>query len=365
MRILMVIDGLAGGGAEKVVLTLCEGMQKMGHSIALISLRDICKYPIPKGVHYHIVLDSSRTIWRKVTELSRRASVLDQKISSIERVNGAFDLVFSSLHQTDRIISHSVLFSSDRLWFCIHSIFSTSYLDCRKSFARWLKKRKIVSVYQQRNIVAVSHAVGADLVQKLLICPQKLVVINNPFDIISIQQKASEPCKLAGQDYLLHVGRFHPHKRHDRLLKAYAKSGISAPLVLIGTGSADSIANIKQIAVELGIVKDVWLLGFQVNPYPFIFNASLLILSSDSEGFGNVLIEALLCDTPVVSTRCPGGPVEILKNVGMAHALSELNEFALANKITEIYCNPPEINQNKLLDYSLNAICRKYLSLKK
>jgi len=55
MRILMIIDGLPGGGAEKVVLTLCEGMQKMGHQVTLFSLRNVCKYALPEGIDYQVV----------------------------------------------------------------------------------------------------------------------------------------------------------------------------------------------------------------------------------------------------------------------------------------------------------------------
>ena len=365
MRILMIIDGLPGGGAEKVVLTLCQGMQQQGHDVSLISLRDVCNYPIPSGIDYQVVADRSRAPWRKLTELSRRAAALDRAVAEHERQNGAFDLVFSNLHKTDRIVSRSKLLSSDRLWFCIHGILSTSYLGHRKGLDRWLKQRKIAAVYQGRNIVAVSKAVGDDLQRNLPIQPSRLEVINNPFDIASIEQQAAEPCELAGKDYLVHVGRFHAHKRHDRLLKAYAQSGIQAPLALIGTGSESHIAQVKQLASQLGIAERVLFLGFQANPYPFIRHASLLVLSSDSEGFGNVLVEALLCGTPVVSTRCPGGPAEILEKAGMENALADLNEKSLAEKMTEMYATPPEINHQQLLSYGLQPICQQYLALRK
>ncbi|HFZ4879077.1 glycosyltransferase [Serratia marcescens] len=364
MRILMIIDGLPGGGAEKVVLTLCQGMQQQGHDVSLISLRDVCNYPIPSGIDYQVVADRSRAPWRKLTELPRRAAALDRVIAEHERQRGAFDLVFSNLHKTDRIVSRSKRLASDRLWFCIHGILSTSYLGHRKGLDRWLKQRKIANVYQGRNIVAVSQAVGDDLQRNLPIRPRRLAVINNPFDLDAIRQQAAAPCELAGQDYLVHVGRFHATKRHDRLLKAYALSGIQAPLALIGTGDDARVAEVKRLAADLGIAERVLFLGFQTNPYPFIRHASLLVLSSDSEGFGNVLVESLLCDTPVVSTRCPGGPAEILEKAGMANALAELNEASLAEKMAEIYANPPQINQQQLLSYGLEPICHQYIELK-
>ncbi len=365
MRILMIIDGLPGGGAEKVVLTLCQGMQQSGHDVSLISLRDVCNYPIPDGVGYQVIKDSCRSPWRKLTELARRAAMLDRAITANEQQDGRYDLVFSNLHKTDRIVSRSKVIDRKRLWFCIHGILSTSYLGHRTGLDRWLKRRKVARVYQRQNIVAVSQAVGNDLRQNLGIEPNRLEVINNPFDITAIEQQAAEPCELAGQDYLIHVGRFHSHKRHDRLLKAYALSGIQASLALVGTGDKQHIDQIKRLAEELNIGDRVLFLGFQANPYPLIKHATMLVLSSDSEGFGNVLVEALLCNTPVVSTRCPGGPEEILEKAGMANALAELNEKSLAEKMAEIYAQPPEINHQQLLNYGLQPICEKYLALKK
>ena len=68
-----------------------------------------------------------------------------------------------TLNKTDRIVSPSKRLAADRLWFCIHGVLSTSYLGHRKGLDRWLKQRKIANVYQGRNIVAVSQAVGDDL----------------------------------------------------------------------------------------------------------------------------------------------------------------------------------------------------------
>jgi len=363
MRILMIIDGLPGGGAEKVVLTLCEGMQKMGHNVSLFSLRNVCNYTIPDGIDYQIVERSSNAPWRKLTELTRRAAALDEAITASEKSAGKYDLIFSNLHKTDRIVSHCKAIPPQKLWFCIHGILSTSYLGHRRGLDRWLKQRKIARIYQGKNIVTVSRAVGDDLTQQLSITPARLAVINNPFDIKDIIEKAAEPLTTDHRPYIIHVGRFHPHKRHDRLLEAFAASGIPARLVLAGTGDAQQIEQVKALAVRLGIDDRVVFAGFQANPYPLIKHATMLVLSSDSEGFGNVLIEAMLCGTPVVSTRCPGGPGEILEQMGMQDALAELNADSLAKKIAMIWQSPPTIDHHKLSQYALEPICQQYLAL--
>ncbi len=363
MRILMIIDGLPGGGAEKVVLTLCEGMVQMGHRVSLFSLRNRCDYPMPAGVDYQLIESPSSAPWRKLTELSRRAAALDNAVSASEYQDAPFDLIFSHLHKTDRIVSRCRTLAPHRLWHCIHGILSTSYLGHRGGFSRWLKQQKMTRVYQGKNIVAVSQAVADDLTHTLGIKPARLAVINNPFDINAIMQQAAEPLVVPQEDYILHVGRFHPHKRHDRLLQAYAKSGITARLVLAGSGDKVYMAQIKQLAQTLGIDDRVIFAGFQSNPYPLIKHAKMLVLSSDSEGFGNVLVEALLCGTPVVSNRCPGGPAEILTRAGLSQALSEPDADSLAEKMVQVLGSAPVIDSQQLQDYDLQPVCQRYLAL--
>ena len=85
MRILMIIDGLPGGGAEKTVLTLSSGLTEMGHQVSLFSLRKVCDYAIPEGIDYQVVQDTCKKPWRKLTEIPRGARLLDQAIERAER----------------------------------------------------------------------------------------------------------------------------------------------------------------------------------------------------------------------------------------------------------------------------------------
>lgn len=358
----MVIDGLPGGGAEKVVLTLAKGLLSLGHHVSLFSLRSVCDYPLPAGLDYQVIQDRCRKPWRKITELQRRARLLDQAIIKSERKHGAFDLVVSHLHKTDRIVSRCRHLDPAKTWYCLHGVFSASYLARRKGFSRWLKILKTRRVYQNRNVIGVSQFVLDDLKQHYGIKPAKETVIYNPFDVSDILQQAQEACELSGQDYLLHVGRFHPTKRHDRLLQAYALSGLQAPLVLIGQGDDARITELKQLAEQSGIADRVIFKGFTHNPYAWINHARMLIVSSDSEGFGNVLVEALICQTPVVSTCCPGGPETILQG-DLARGLAEMTSESLAEKMQDIYHQPPELQQLDLSAYYIEAICLRYLAL--
>ena len=358
----MVIDGLPGGGAEKVVLTLVTGMLAQGHRVSLFSLRKVCEYPLPQGVDYQVIEDNNRRPWRKITELSRRARLLDVAVQQAEKTAGEFDLVVSHLHKTDRIVRRSRVLAAKKTWFCLHGVFSASYLGHRTGLSRWLKARKIKQVYQGRNVVGVSPAVLNDLKAAFDVKPTREAVIGNPFDIALIRQLAAEPAEVPEPGFLVHVGRFHETKRHDRLLKAYALSNIQLPLVLLGQGSAQLKAALEAQAQALGIADRVIFQGFTQNPYAWISRATMLIVSSDSEGFGNVLIEAVLCGTPVVSTRCPGGPQWLLQG-DLARGLADLNPESLAETMRDIYQHPPLLPANAFAEFDTEAICQQYLAL--
>ncbi len=83
----------------------------------------------------------------QLTELSRRARQLDAAVVRAEQ-QGQFDLVLSNLHKTDRIVARSRALRERNVWFCLHGVFSASYLGHRTGFDRWMKQQKIKRIYQ-------------------------------------------------------------------------------------------------------------------------------------------------------------------------------------------------------------------------
>ncbi|NHB87615.1 glycosyltransferase [Photorhabdus tasmaniensis] len=361
-HILFIIDGLPGGGAENVTIRLCDGLQQKGYDITLLSLAEKCEYLVPDGIERVIDADEYNGPFRRQTEICRRAKSMDKALEKIFLRKGIPLLIVSNLHKTDRIVVKSKVLAGLNVWFCIHGVFSSSYLGNKSGLPRWIKKQKIKWTYNNRNLICVSDAVGKDLAINLSLMAKKMVTIYNPFNIPDIKEKSLQKNPYSDETYLLHVGRFHQVKRHDRLLEAFAKAALPCNLLIVGHGDESITQQIKQKIVDLNLQSKVILTGFLENPLPVIRGAKAVVLSSDSEGLGNVLIESLICDTPIVSVACPGGVNEIM--VGeLEKYKSELTVGSLAEKMKLVYQQPPVITEDMYKKFDLDIVLAKYLSL--
>ena len=103
-------------------------------------------------------------------------------------------------------------------------------------------------------------------------------------------------------------------------------------------------------------------IGFQSKPMPIIRGAKAVVLSSDSEGLSSVLIESLICGTPVVSTHCPGGVREIMTGE-LAAYLSDMTPVSLAEKIRLVYEHPPVITPEMYQKFEQQTIVSQYCDL--
>lgn len=357
-NILFLIDGLSGGGAERVVITLAEAMAAQGDEVMIVSLRRECAYPIPKGVSYLLVEDTYRGPFRRLTEMRRRARALDRALEAVAPEK-KFDLVVSHLPKTDRILAASKWNSV--AWSCLHCALTAGELGNKRAWKRWRKRQQLLKTYNQKKLITVSAALQDDVLA-LGIRPAAMVTIYNPFDLKKIRALAEEQTHFENEKFLLHVGRFHPQKRHDRLLEAFQQSDYPGRLILLGEGSDEETAAIRAKAKQLGILERVMFVGFVSNPYPYMRAAEALILSSDYEGLGNVLIEALICGTQVISTDCPYGPAEILRGK-LAQGLSERSAPALAEAIRRVLANPIKITDEMLAPFTLKESVGKYRAL--
>ena len=133
--------------------------------------------------------------------------------------------------------------------------------------------------------------------------------------------------------------------------------------MLVGTGQGE--AGLRAIAGDLGIAGRVIFAGFHPDPTPFYRTADLFVLSSDYEGFGNVIVEAMACGTPVVSTDCPSGPAEILEGGRHGRLVPVNDPAALAAAIQAALSEKPDraALQRRAADFAPDIAARRYLDL--
>ncbi|WGF86427.1 glycosyltransferase [Marinivivus vitaminiproducens] len=233
-------------------------------------------------------------------------------------------------------------------------------------------------VYRQADaIVAVSNGVAEDLAQFASLDRSRIITVHNPALTPDTAARAAEPVDHPwfaddGVVTILTVGRIGRQKDHTTLVRAFAKlrAEREARLVIIGeardpTKRDQNRDRLLALAAELGVAQDIMLLGYQANPLRFMARASLFVLSSRFEGFGNVLIEALACGCPVVSTDCPSGPSEILDGGRFGRLTPVGDPDALAAAMAATLDNPPlkADLQARADEFSYNTAIERYVDI--
>lgn len=163
-------------------------------------------------------------------------------------------------------------------------------------------------------IIANSEDTKNDLISHGVVPAHMITVIGNPVLPPVYEELAIEPIEHSwlsdGKfDTILTVGRLHRQKNQAMLIRAFANVAVTRDrLRLIILGEGEERENLLALAMRLGVCQKMDIVPFRENPYPFYKNADLFVLTSDWEGFGNVLVEAMACKTPIISTHCAGGP---------------------------------------------------------
>ncbi len=345
MNFAFVLTNLAGGGAEKAILKLAAALKGRGHGVKVVLLEDRIEHAVPAGVTIHALGARASHGWLGKRLLAWRLRW---------QVGHAHDLVVSTLPFADEV---AALANLPRHWCRIANTLGSeidklAIVSPAKAHRRLARYRQL---YGSRPLIAVSDGVAADLRHGLGLA-SRIETIPNAFDFAAIRQAAAEPvADLPTESYVLHVGRFAPQKRHDLLLDAWARLPSDCQLVLL----TEPDAKLQAMIEARGLTARVRIAGFRPNPYPWLAGADLLVLCSDHEGLPNVLIEALACGTPAVSTDCPSGPRQIL--AAFPECLVPCGDaVALAATIVRCLALPPDPVRADLSKYGLERVAEAY-----
>lgn len=233
----------------------------------------------------------------------------------------------------------------------------TGLMDkCKQVFRRYLYQTSDV-------IVAVSGGVADDLRRMLAgRVSEKITVIYNPCFIPGEIRNVPGPSGTGKT--VLAVGRLCQDKGFDVLLRAFAQVRLSiADVRLTIAGEGPNRIELENLIGELGLSHCVRLLGFTNDIRSLYRDADLFVCSSRREGFGNVIVEAMSFGLPVVATRCPHGPEEILAGGQYGLLVSVDDVRGLANAIVESLTSAgdPQMQIARAREFSLNEIGDRYL----
>jgi len=308
MKIILFVSKLSGGGAERVAsemsLHLPSDIKR-----TLVVLDEVVDYPYKGDV-----------------------LVLKTKKASKYNILGRIFNIFSRLWQFHRIVRDQkpdwVITFSPALCLLSSLVFENTVARANtyhsKANPSLIERWKIRTAYGRARLLnAISYGVAEDLRVNFGI-KKNIEVLHNPIDLEAITQggkeKISDPnfdlWLQEGQPLFFTMGRLINLKGQWHLLRAFAKVNRNerlSRLIILGQGPLEK--NLKQLAKDLRVEKCVYFAGFQSNPFSYLFQGrgkGVFIFSSSYEGFGKVIIEAMACGLPVISTDCRSGPREIL-----------------------------------------------------
>lgn len=190
-------------------------------------------------------------------------------------------------------------------------------------------------------VVTPSRGVARELVERFGARPGRVCAIHNGFDLAAICARAQHgrrPDKAT--PWVLTCCRLSDQKDFRTLLRAFAQVRIEPLPQLVIVGEGEMRAQIDAWARELGVEARVLLTGFEENPFGWMRQADVFVLSSFYEGFGNVLVEAMALGVPVVASDCQWGPAEIVEPGRSGELFPVGDDAALAAHLTRLLADP-------------------------
>lgn len=307
---LLVIDRVRTGGAERILIDYYNYLIKCGHKVDIYVLyREATSSPW---------LDNLRVTYGSNKEVG--ASMASKLFTHIKiytrlltKINcGKYDVIFTFLEKSN-IFSYLSNFKGVKHVCTVHNVLSIQYLKIANPTIKKLWAKAISSIYNsdKTTIIAVSEQVKTDLINNFDVEEENIFVVNNFVDSHAIHIKSREEVTefnfYDDVSYAINIGRLSDQKNQGSLLYAFSQylkdNPIENKVHLLIMGEGENEENLRQKIKELKLEEKVTIIDFQVNPYKFLAQCKLLVLSSKFEGFPIVIAETRSLGIPFCGTH--------------------------------------------------------------
>lgn len=324
-KIAFVGFNLNGGGTARVMANLSKFFHENNIEPHIIIIHDETGYE-HSGVLYNLgkLKSNKNSIFNKVIRLVKlRRYIIKNNFDFI------IDFRFRERLLQEYVISRFV-YRGIKTIYTIHSSKLEIYLPKSKYWAK-------VIYGKSYGIVAITEEMKS-LVNTKFDNLYNVSMIYNPVIKDVIKRKSNEQINL-DFEYIICVGHFDTNqKQFDKLIETYSKSKLpkeNIQLVILGKGTRQ--LELENLAKTKGVSEKVHFLGFKKNPFKYIAKAKFFVLSSLHEGHPMVVIESLMCGTPVIAFDCPTGPREIISHKENGLLIENQNEEALLEGINTMF----------------------------
>ena len=310
-KLLFIYGPLGGGGAERVLIDLLSNLdqEKYDIDLCLMTREGILLPEVPSHVNI-ISLWPTYTKYYKLAFRLSKWGITDYLFKRVltNKLGSKYDVEISFLEGMPLKL-HALMNTTAKKITWVHcDLYNFHYTNNQ------FKKGEELKAYSKMdNIVCVSNDALIAFNKRFPTCDTPQEVIYNPVDIDKIQRLSTTFMPTTKDKFtIVTVGRLTMPKKMDRILRLATRlknEDIRCHFQIIGDGELKT--DLQELANELQVEDCVGFLGFVKNPYPYIKNADLMVVSSGFEGFGLVVCEAMCLGTPVVSTKT-AGPVEII-----------------------------------------------------
>jgi glycosyltransferase involved in cell wall biosynthesis len=361
-KILIIASTMGGGGAERAILNILNHLDREVYEphLALFQKKGVfLDQLLPDVSVYELqpeATDFLRHNWARIRSLRRLCRQIQP------------DLAMSVLWQVN-----IVALLTDAVVGLGCPLIVNEQVSLRQALAsewqRYLFWPLAYLFYRRAaRIVAISQGIAAELQEALHLPPTKFTVIHNPLVMPNLPQREADWVKERPLQ-IVAVGRLVPQKNFPLLLRAVARVGKIRQVQLTILGEGEQRPFLETLVDELGLTFSVTFPGFQPDPFVHVSRADIFVLSSDFEGFANVVVEAMAVGTPVIATDCPYGPAEILQNDRYGLLVPPGDETALANTILALLEDESErlrygrLGRERAAAYTVERIVPQYEGL--